>query len=158
MSLHHSFAAALWLVAGVGAYELAESWMDAAQSGKIHPWTLVALFWAVALASVAIHHLSRFLSDCLAEGAEAATRYAAQLKPYVGPHIRALSDHPAQAARALKHYWFQHRPAIHAASEVLKRHWAQHRAAAVGQPQAVPAAGRPSPTFAAKLGVLIGVR
>jgi hypothetical protein len=157
MSMHRSLAAALWLLAAVGAYELVASWAGDAQSGKIHPWALVALFWGVALVSVAIHHLSRFLSDSLAEGADALKRYGPRLKPALSLHLRGLSDHLAQVLAVLKRFWVEHRPSLHAVPELLKGTWAQHRASA-GPSQAMPAAGGPSPTFAARLGALIGVR
>jgi hypothetical protein len=129
MSMHRSLAAALWLLAALAAYVLAASWAGGAQTGKIQPWALVAVFWAVALVSVAIHHLSRFLSDWLAEAADALARYGARHKPALSLHAGRLSGHLAEGLRAVKQLWVQHRPSLHAV-----------------------------PTFAARLGALIGVR
>jgi hypothetical protein len=157
MSMHRSLAAALWLLAAVGAYELAASWAGDAQSGKIHPWALVALFWGVALVSVAIHHLSRFLSDWLAEAADVLTWYGARYKPALSLRAGRLSGHLAEGRRVLKRLWVRHGPSLHAASDLLRGSWAQHRATA-GQSQAIPRVGSPSSTFAARLGALIGVR
>jgi hypothetical protein len=157
MSMHRSLATALWLLAAVGVYAVAASLAGDAQTGKIHPWALVALFWGAALVSVAIHHLSRFLSDCLAEGADSLKRYGPRLKPVVGLHVMGVSDHLAQTLGVLKRSWAEHRPSLHTGPELLKGYWAQHRATA-GPSQAIPAVGGPSPTFAARLGALIGVR
>ena len=157
MSMHRSLVTALWLLAALGAYVLAASWAGDAQTGKIHPWALVALFWGVALVSVAIHHLSRFLSDCLAEGADALTRYGARHGPALTLHVRRLSGVLAEAQRGLKRFWVQHRPSLYAVPELLKATWVQHRATA-GPSHAMPGADNPSPSFTARLGALIGVR
>src|SRR5262245_22187686 len=77
MSLHRSLAAALWLLAAAGAYALAASWADDAQSGKVQPWVLVAVFWGAAAVSVAIHYLSRYLADQLAQAPVALRRHSA---------------------------------------------------------------------------------
>ena len=71
MSMHRSLAAALWLLAAAGGYAMALSWADAAQTGNLHPWVLIVVFWAAAAASAAIHHLSRYLADQLAQLPEA---------------------------------------------------------------------------------------
>jgi hypothetical protein len=62
MSVHHSLAAALWLLTAVGAYALVAHWADGAQSGKLQPWVLLIVFWGAALVSVAIHYLSQYLA------------------------------------------------------------------------------------------------
>jgi hypothetical protein len=67
MTTHRSLAAALWLLAGAIAFAVCSSWIGEAQSGKLSPWALVAFFWGVAAASVAIHYLS--------QGPEALRRY-----------------------------------------------------------------------------------
>jgi hypothetical protein len=157
MSMHRSLAAALWLLAAVGAYVLAASWAGDAQTGKIHPWALIALFWGAALVSVAIHHLSRFLSDCLADAADVLTRYGARHKAALSLHAGRLSGQLAKGRRELKRFWVQHKPSLQAVPELLSGSWARHRAA-VGQSQAIPGVGSPLPTFAARLGALIGVR
>jgi hypothetical protein len=74
MSMHRSLAAGLWLLAAAGACAVAASWADDAQTGKIHPWVLVVLFWGAAAVSVAIHHLSRFLAEQLAQAPEMLVR------------------------------------------------------------------------------------
>lgn len=86
MSLHRSLAAGLWLVAAAGAYAVAVSWADDAQTGKVHPWVLVVLFWSAAAVSVAIHHLSRFLAEQLAQAPEALARS----RPYLAQAHAAL--------------------------------------------------------------------
>jgi hypothetical protein len=129
MSMHRSLAAALWLLAAVGAYVLAASWAGDAQTGKIHPWALIALFWGAALVSVAIHHLSRFLSDWLAEAADVLTRYGARHKPALSLYAGRLSGQLAEGWRELKRFWVRHKPSLPAV-----------------------------PTFAARLGARIGVR
>jgi hypothetical protein len=63
MSMYRSPAAALWLLAAVGAYGAGAAWADDAQTGKLHPWVLIALFWGVALVSVAFHHLLLHLAQ-----------------------------------------------------------------------------------------------
>jgi hypothetical protein len=76
MTTHRSLAASLWLLAGVAAFAIANSWMSQAQSGKVSPWALVAFFWGAAGVSMAIHYLSR--------GAEALKRY--RLSPAAARH------------------------------------------------------------------------
>jgi hypothetical protein len=75
MSLHRSFAAALWVLAAAGAWAVAASWAGDAQTGKVHPWALVALFWGAAAVSVTIHYLSRYLADQVAQAPSALGHY-----------------------------------------------------------------------------------
>jgi hypothetical protein len=176
MSMHHSLAAALWLLTAVGAYTLVASWADGAQSGKVHPWVLVIVFWGAALVSMAIHHLSLYLSKCLAQGQDAFRRYRAHIagagglrRPYAQPLART-----AGAAKAFQLPAVGHRAALWAIAAAsaairdlrqplvraltqLKRHWAEHTSAG-GPPQPLPVVGGHSVTLAAKLGALIGVR
>ncbi len=178
MPMHHSLAAALWLLAALGAYILVASWADDAQSGKLHPWVLLIVFWGAALASVAIHHLSLYLSKCLAQGSDAFRRYRAHYRraarairlPYAQPLARTVD-----AAKAFQ-LLVQGRHAVlrggmAAASAAiqdlchhlvraftqLKRHWAEHTPAG-GPARPLPAVGGHSVTLAAKLGARIGVR
>lgn len=103
MSMHRSLATGLWLVAAAGAYAVAAPWADDARSGKIAPWVLVVLFWGVALVSVAIHHLSHYLSDQLSRGTDALKRYWMEHRPAVNPAqaVAAVVDHSATLAARL---------------------------------------------------------
>jgi len=74
MSMHRSLAAGLWLLAAAGAYAVAVSWADDAQTGKVHPWVLVVVFWGAAAVSVAIHHISHYLADQLEQAPDALKR------------------------------------------------------------------------------------
>jgi hypothetical protein len=49
-------------VAAAGAYGTGAAWAGNGQTGKLHPWVLVALFWSAALLSVLVHHLPAFLT------------------------------------------------------------------------------------------------
>src|SRR5262245_6458739 len=73
MTTHRSLAAALWLLAGAAAYAVCTAWAAEAQSGKVPPWALIALFWGAAGVSVAIHYLS--------QGPEVLRRYRLSLAP-----------------------------------------------------------------------------
>jgi hypothetical protein len=183
MSMQHSLAAALWLLTAVGAYILVASWADTAQSGKLHPWVLVIVFWGAAMVSVTIHHLSLYLSKCLAEGPDAFRRYrvhyaraartivgsVGSLLPYARPFARTVD-----AARALRPRAAGRRAVLWgmAAASVatreprhllahavtaLKRHWAEPRPAG-GPARPLLTAGGQSVALAAKLGALIGMR
>lgn len=101
MSMHRSLAAGLWLLAALGAYALAAFCLGDAQRGKIQPWALVAVFWGAALVSVAIHHLSRYLSDCLDGAAAAWKQHRVRLEPVA----RLL-------AGRLRRSWRRHKGAI----------------------------------------------
>ena len=63
MSLHRGLRAALWLSALVGACAASTAWAGSpyAHASKLHPWVLIALFWGVALASIAVHYIARHL-------------------------------------------------------------------------------------------------
>jgi hypothetical protein len=63
MSFPRSPAVAVWLLAGAGAYNIGAAWADDAQTGKLHPWVLLAVFWGVALLSVSIHYLLVYLAQ-----------------------------------------------------------------------------------------------
>jgi hypothetical protein len=94
MSMHRSLAAALWLLAAAGAYAMAVSWADDAQTGKLHPWVLVVVFWVAAAVSVAIHHLSHYLADQFAqlpEGFRHSRRYLGYARHIVSPSWRHLA-------------------------------------------------------------------
>jgi hypothetical protein len=142
MSLHRSLAAGLWLVAAVGAYALAALWADDAQRGKVHPCALVALFWGVAAVSVAIHHLSRYLAEALAEGSDALRRRWSRLEPRLSALAVRLADDLAtrlsrglaMGAEALDRGWARHWPllelqarrladALARGSHAIKRSW-----------------------------------
>ena len=146
MSTHHNLAAALWLLAAFGAYILAGSWANDAQSGKLHPWVLLIVFWGAALASVAIHHLSLYLTKCLAQGSDAFMRYRAHYRraaravrlPYAQPLARtvdvakafqllAQGRHAVLWGRAVASAAIQdlHHHLARAFTQ-LKRHWAEH--------------------------------
>jgi hypothetical protein len=152
MSMHHSLAAALWLLAAFGAYILAASWANDVQSGKLQPWVLLMVFWGAALASVAIHHLSLYLSKCLAQGSDALKTYQAHYRRAVRA-IRYPSGMAAAASAAVQDL---RRHVVRAVAQ-LKRHWPEHTSAD-GPARSLPAVGGHSVTLAAKLGALIGVR
>jgi uncharacterized protein YbaA (DUF1428 family) len=152
MSMHHSLAAALWLLAAFGAYILAASWANDLQSGKLQPWVLLMVFWGAALASVAIHHLSLYLSKCVAQGSDVVKGYQAHYRRAV----RAIR-HPygrAAAASAAVQDLRQH--FVRAVAQ-LKRHWPEHTPSG-GPARPLPSVGGHSVALAAKLGALIGVR
>jgi hypothetical protein len=86
MSLHHCLAAALWLLTALGAYALAASWAGDAQTGKLHPWVLVIVFWAAAAISACIH----YLSHSLAQAPDALRHYWRQHRAVIGAYIGAL--------------------------------------------------------------------
>jgi len=65
MTTHRNLAAALWLLAAAAALAIGASWAGDAQSGKMSPWAMVALFWGAALVSVLIHYLSHGAEDAL---------------------------------------------------------------------------------------------
>src|SRR5262245_24255550 len=86
MSLHHCLAAVLWLVTALGAYALAASWAGDAQTGKMHPWVLVIVFWAAAAISAGIH----YLAHSLAQVPDALRRYWLQSRAAIGGLAGAL--------------------------------------------------------------------
>ena len=86
MSLHHCLAAVLWLLTALGAYALAASWAGDAQTGKLHPWVLVIVFWAAAAISAGIH----YLSHSLAQVPDALRRYWLQHRAVIGALAGAL--------------------------------------------------------------------
>jgi hypothetical protein len=100
MSLHRSVAAGLWLMAAVAAYAVVVAWADDAQSGKLPPWTLVVLFWSVALVSATIHHLSDFLTGHLPGLPHALKRHGLRWSLAVGQQARRLGSLAAAGARA----------------------------------------------------------
>ena len=66
MFLLRSPAVAGWLLAGAGAYSTGAAWAGNGQTGKLHPWVLVAVFWGVALLSVSVHYLRQYLAQAAA--------------------------------------------------------------------------------------------
>jgi hypothetical protein len=86
MSMHHCLAAVLWLVTAVGAYALAGTWADDAQTGKLHPWVLVIVFWAAAAVSAGIH----YLSHSLAQVPDTVRRFWLQHRPALNAYASAL--------------------------------------------------------------------
>jgi hypothetical protein len=160
MSMQHSLAAVLWLLTAVGGYALVAAWADDAQSGKLHPWVLLIVFWAAALVSAAIHHLSLYLSQCLAQGPEAFRRYWIRHRPALSAYAGGLARlhmpigqalvHgfvPAQAAGRRMALWCATlaSAAVHdlssclaQATDVAKRLWAEH-SAAIGRARLLPA-------------------
>jgi hypothetical protein len=65
MSLFRSPAVAVWLLAA-GAYSIGPAWAGNAQTGKLHPWVLVAVFWGAALLSVSVHYVRQYLPQAAA--------------------------------------------------------------------------------------------
>jgi hypothetical protein len=143
MSMHRSLAAALWLLAAAGAYAMAVSWADDAQSGKLQPWVLVVVFWAAAAVSVAIHHLSHYLADQLAPLPEAFghyRRHLGQARHIVRPFWRhlargfetldSLRPHLATGREVRNRVW-----PIAQGQDLRTPPWGQHGAAA-GAPNA----------------------
>ncbi|MFZ1102049.1 MAG: hypothetical protein WAN86_04255 [Hyphomicrobiaceae bacterium] len=66
MFLLRSPAVAVWLLAGAGASSTGAAWAGNGQTGKLHPWVLVAVFWGVALLSVSVHYLRQYLAQAAA--------------------------------------------------------------------------------------------
>lgn len=62
MSMHRSRAAALVLLAAAGVYGVDAAWAGNGQTGKFHPWVLIALFWGVALVTVVVHHVCIYVA------------------------------------------------------------------------------------------------
>jgi hypothetical protein len=56
-------AAALWLLAAAGVSSTGPAWAANTQTGKLHPWVLVAAFWGAALLSVSVHYLRQLLAQ-----------------------------------------------------------------------------------------------
>ncbi|MBO0766156.1 MAG: hypothetical protein J2P50_16420 [Hyphomicrobiaceae bacterium] len=134
--MRRSLAAALWLLAAAGAYAMVISWADDAQTGKLQPWVLIVVFWAAAAVSVAIHHLSRYLTGQLAQLPEALRR--SPHHPARARHLVSLSQrylarglerferlgaHFAQRREALSRMW----PHLTLGQDPLTRAWRQHR-------------------------------
>jgi hypothetical protein len=61
MSFPRSPAVAVWLLAAAGTFGSSEAWANDAETGKLHPWVLLAVFWGAALLSVSIHYLLLYL-------------------------------------------------------------------------------------------------
>jgi hypothetical protein len=182
MPMHRSLAVGLWMLAAVGAYAVVAAWADAAQSGKMPPWALVVLFWGVALVSAAIHHLSHYLADRLADVPDALRRrypgrlaardvapVAAEAGAMPVPGGSALSGEPpswtlvavvrAAAGASAAMHWLSH--ALAQVQDALARGWRQLGPAVgpyAGKARLLRAAGGQSVALAARLGSLIGVR
>lgn len=62
MSMHRSCSAALVLLAAAGVYGVDAAWAGNGQTGKFHPWVLIALFWGVALVTVVVHHICIYVA------------------------------------------------------------------------------------------------
>jgi hypothetical protein len=144
MSMHRSLTAALWLLAAAGAYAMAVSWADAAQTGKLQPWVLVVVFWAAAAVSVAIHRLSHYLADQPAQLPEAfrhSRRYFGYARRIVSPSWRhlarglhaldSLRSHLAPVREVRNRVW-----PIAQGRDVRTGSWRQHGAAAGAAPNA----------------------
>jgi hypothetical protein len=141
MSVHRSLAAALWLLAAAGAYAAAVSWAEDAQTGKLQPWVLVVVFWSAAAVSVAIHHLSRYLADHLAQAPgllRRSRRHLAQRRHLLSwlhlPRGRHALDRPrlhlARGRDVVRRVW----PYLAQGRDALRRVWGQHGAAANAAP------------------------
>jgi hypothetical protein len=61
MSFPRSPAVAVWLLAATSTFGISEAWANDAETGKLHPWVLLAVFWGAALLSVSIHYLFLYL-------------------------------------------------------------------------------------------------
>ena len=61
MSFPRSPAVAVWLLAATGTFGISDAWANDAETGKLHPWVLLAVFWGAALLSVSIHYLLLYL-------------------------------------------------------------------------------------------------
>jgi hypothetical protein len=118
MSMHRSLAAALWLLAAAGAYAVAASWADDAQTGKLQPWVLVVVFWAAAAVSAAIHHVSHYLAGQLAQAPEAFRRSGRHLAH--ARHLFSLSQ--PLLARGLETF-DRLRPHLAQRRDALNRMW-----------------------------------
>jgi hypothetical protein len=143
MSMHRSLAAALWLLAAAGGYAMALSWADDAQTGNLHPWVLVVVFWAAAAVSAAIHHLSHYLADQFAQLPEAfrhSRRYLGYARHIVGSSWRhlarglgtldSLRPHFAAGREVRNRVW-----SIAQSRDLRTRSWHRH-GAATGAPNA----------------------
>jgi hypothetical protein len=78
MSFPRSPAVAVWLLATTGACSIGDAWAHDAQTGKAHPWVLLAVFWGAALLSVSIHYLLVYLARATAWTRRSWHRHAAQ--------------------------------------------------------------------------------
>jgi hypothetical protein len=116
MSKHRGLAVGLWLLAALGACALATHWAGDGLRGKLQPWALVAVFWGAALMSVAIHHLSRYLSGCLDDAEEAVRRYRVRLEPAARLLARRVTSRAARKLAlgeyAVRRLWRRHAPAF----------------------------------------------
>ncbi len=127
MSLRRNLAAGLWLSVFAGACGLDTAWAGTAlPASKVQPWVLVALFWAVALISVAIHHLARHI----VRGGLVLMRSAVA---HTSRSLQAAQKAPAALARlaeavtsSLSLRWM-----------MLTYAWEQHAASARRAPRAV---------------------
>lgn len=125
MFMQRSLAAALWLVAAAGAYAVAVWCADDAQTGKLHPWVLVVVFWTAAAVSVAIHHLSRYLAGQLALTPEALRRSRRHVAH--APHLLGLCQGFLSRGLELLESRLPH---FVVGRDLVRRTWRQHEAAA----------------------------
>jgi hypothetical protein len=104
MSFLRSPAAVAWLLAAAGACTIGDAWADDAQTGKLHPWVLIAMFWGVALASVSIHYLLPYLAQAAGWARRAWLQPAAARTRLAWVAWVYLARTPAWARR----FWRQH--------------------------------------------------
>ena len=133
MFLLRSPAVAGWLLAGAGAYSTGAAWAGNGQTGKLHPWVLVAVFWGVALLSVSVHYLRQYL----AQAAVWARRSWHQSAPERARLMRRARLTLAQASAGARRSWHRHategarliaraRLTLAQASAGARRSWHRH--------------------------------
>jgi hypothetical protein len=101
MHFLRSPAVTVWLLAAAGAYGTGAAWADNGQTGKLHPWVLVALFWSAALLSVLVHHLLAFLAQAAGWTQRSWHRHA----PARARLLRRARLGLAQALLQASHVW-----------------------------------------------------
>lgn len=137
MSKHRSFAAGLWLLTAAGAYGVGAAWADGAHTSKVHPWVLIALFWGLALVSVAIHHLSLHLARA-SDALKAYWRDRAAHRAHLRARARLLLGRLSVAVRStlaeLEGRLGTARASLSPGWNAVKQAWSQYKAEVLRAP------------------------
>src|SRR5262249_9637301 len=109
-----------------------------AQTGKLHPWVLLVVFWGAAFISVSIHYLLRYLAQAAAWARHSWGRHAVQrarlgLRAWISAALawaalrrsvlRLVRRHLSQASRLAGQGW-------DGARDSARRAWEQQMAGA----------------------------